>query len=300
MDYLNYYSLKKSRNHDELRSSPTEKILKLTNITYNFLFFLEGKVITKEKNPFFFKSNKVSKNLLKFPLSFIANKKNNFYILCSLKKDDLKKIGFLKTCTLLNIREFLFDYKTRYSSLISAGYSLHKWQHNNRYCGSCGSITKMDDNGNSIVCTKIKCGKKIFPVVYPTVIVSISCGKMILLARSLEWKKNLYSCLAGFCEQNESAEDAVKREVYEEVGLEVEKINYKYSQFWPFSSNLMLGFEAKVSPRKNAIKIIKKEIDEAKWFSSKEIVELSRKNELILPKKEAIALSLIEDWIYKN
>ena len=123
---------------------------------------------------------------------------------------------------------------------------------------------------------------------------------MILLARNIGWKKNLYSCLAGFCEQNESAEAAVRREVYEEVWLNLEEVNYKYSQFWPFTSNLMLGFEARVVSKKNTIKINRNEIDEAKWFSSKEIIELNRKNELILPKKEAIAHSLIRDWINKN
>ena len=62
--------------------------------------------------------------------------------------------------------------------------------------------------------------------------------------------KNLYSCLLVFVEQNESAEESARREVYEEVGLDLKKVNYKYSQYWPFTNNLMLGFEAKVKPKK--------------------------------------------------
>ena len=112
--------------------------------------------------------------------------------------------------------------------------------------------------------------------------------------------KNLYSCIAGFCEQNESAEETVLREVYEEVGLSLEKITYKYSQYWPFTNNLMLGFEANVTPEKCKIKINKNEIQKAKWFSSSEIKKLYKQKKLILPRKEAIAYSLIKDWIKKN
>ena len=103
-----------------------------------------------------------------------------------------------------------------------------------------------------------------------------------------------------FCEQNESAEDAVRREVYEEVGLELEKINYKYSQYWPYSSNLMLGYEARVASKRSKIKINKKEIEKAKWFSSEEIKRLSKQKKILLPRKEAIAYSLISDWLKKN
>ena len=120
------------------------------------------------------------------------------------------------------------------------------------------------------------------------------------MARNKGWKENLYSCLAGFCEQNESAEESARREVYEEVGLELQEINYKYSQYWPFSSNLMLGFEAKIESNKINIEVNKKEIEEARWFTSKEIKDLQKKKELILPNKEAIAFSLIKDWLKKN
>ena len=62
----------------------------------------------------------------------------------------------------------------------------------------------------------------------------------------------------------------------------------------------MLGFEAKVTSKKNIIRINKQEIDEAHWFSAKEIVNLIRNNQLLLPKKEAIAYNLIQDWLKNN
>ena len=97
----------------------------------------------------------------------------------------------------------------------------------------------------TLICKNKNCKRKIFPSAYPTIIVNIVHENKILLARNIKWQKNLYSCIAGFCEQNESAEETVRREVHEEVGLKLEKIIYKYSQYWPFTNNLMLGFEAK-------------------------------------------------------
>ena len=300
MDYLNFYSLSKNICTNKPRAYSSKKLFRLPDVTYNFLFIFQNKIIMKDKNPFFMKTKSISKDLLSLSLSFIKNLENDFYILCNLKEEELKIIEILDNHDFLNIREALSGIKQEYASLVSAGYSLCRWQNNNKYCGACGSTTKHDDNGNSIVCTRYKCGKKIFPTVYPTIIVNIIFKDLILLARNREWKKNLYSCLAGFCEQNESAEDAVRREVFEEVGLELKKINYKYSQFWPFTSNLMLGFEAEILSKNNIIKINKNEIDEARWFSSGEIKKLIKNKKLILPKKEAIAYSLIQDWMQKN
>ena len=300
MNYLNFYSLLRDENFDKWKTLPTKKLFSKNNIIYNFLFIVDDKILTKKNNPFFFNSNRLSKNLNRTSLSFISSLRNNIYILCYSNIGDLKKIDFLKNCDFLSIREALFNLQGNIASIVSAGYSLYKWQCNNKFCGNCGSKNKFDENGFTLICTNKNCKKKVFPVVYPTVIVNIINEDKILLARNITWKKNLYSCLAGFCEQNESAEETVQREVYEEVGLKIEKIKYKYSQYWPYTSNLMLGYEARVISKKNKIKINKKEIEKARWFSSKEIISLSKQKKIILPTKEAIAYSLITDWVKKN
>ena len=82
--------------------------------------------------------------------------------------------------------------------------------------------------------------------------------------------------------------------------MEVKNIKYKYSQFWPYTSNLMLGYNAEMASRNSKIIINKNEIDDAKWFSSNQIKELVYKKKLILPRKGAIAYSLINDWLIKN
>ena len=164
--------------------------------------------------------------------------------------EDLKKIDFLKNCDFLNIREIYLICKGIYASLLYLQDILFiNGKIIINFVESVDLKLKLMITVDLSICTNINCKKKIFPIVYPTVIVNIIHKNKILLARNKGWKKNLYSCLAGFCEQNESAEDAARREVYEEVGLDLKKIKYKYSQYWPFTSNLMLGFEAR-KPKK--------------------------------------------------
>ncbi len=300
MNYLNFYSLLREKNSEKFRTLRPKKLLSFNNVIYNFLFIMDGKIFMKNNNPFFFTLKKISKEFIELPLSFISSSGNNIFLLCDCNNTKKIKIEFLKGCDFLHIRDALLSLENNVASIVSAGYSLYSWQNNNKFCGKCGTKNKFDDNGQSLICINKSCKRKIFPSVYPTVIVNIINKDKILLARNASWKKNLYSCLAGFCEQNESAEETVKREVYEEVGLELDDIRYKYSQYWPYSSNLMLGYEAKVNSKKKKLKINKNEIEKASWFSSKEIISLSKQKKIILPKKDAIAYSLIIDWVKKN
>ena len=91
----------------------------------------------------------------------------------------------------------------------------------------------------------------------------ITHGNSVLMGRSPGWPEGMYSCLAGFVEPGETCEQAVQREVMEEVGMEVGEIEYHGSQPWPFPGQLMLGFTAKW--RKGEINIDPEEIDDAVW-----------------------------------
>jgi NAD+ diphosphatase len=111
-------------------------------------------------------------------------------------------------------------------------------------------------------------------------------GRM-LLARNKLFRGPFYSCLAGFVEPGESLEEAVAREVLEEVGIEIEGITYAASQPWPFPSQLMIGFHAR--HRSGEIKVQDSEILDAAWFSAAELPQL--------PGRFSLARQLIDGFL---
>ena len=199
-----------------------------------------------------------------------------------------------KIFSLVNLRDCINLVNNEHVSYLSALFFLERWKNENKFCSKCGAKNKFNNLKNYIECTNKSCLKRIFPKIDPTVIILIKNNNKILLARSKNWKQNLYSCIAGFCEPNESLEQTVIREAYEEVGLKLKNINYLFSQFWPFANNLMVGFEAMSSSVK--LKINKSEIEDAIWVTRKELLNLKNKKKIILPKKYAIAHSLIAHW----
>jgi NAD+ diphosphatase len=132
----------------------------------------------------------------------------------------------------------------------------------------------------------------------PAIIVIVSFEEYCLLGRQKIWPKGMYSTIAGFVEPGESIEDAVIREVEEETGVIVERLEYQHSQPWLFPSSLMLGFAA--TAKGNEIKIDKNELEDARWFSRKEIKDNLKKGLLRIPGKETIAYHLIEEWFDKG
>ncbi len=116
------------------------------------------------------------------------------------------------------------------------------WSRTHRFCGACGTPTFASEATRSRICPA--CKLEAFPRLSPAIIVAIERGDEILLARSPHFPKGIYSVLAGFVDPGESVEDAVRREVMEEVGLEIDNVRYFSSQPWPYPNSLMLGFQA--------------------------------------------------------
>jgi NAD+ diphosphatase len=116
------------------------------------------------------------------------------------------------------------------------------WARTHRFCGACGTPTVPSETARSRVCPS--CKLEAFPRLSPAIIVAVERGDEILLARSPHFPAGIYSVLAGFVDPGESVEDAVRREVMEEVGLEIENVRYFSSQPWPYPNSLMLGFQA--------------------------------------------------------
>ena len=108
------------------------------------------------------------------------------------------------------------------------------------------------------------CDLRSYPRISPSMIVLVTRGDEILLARSPRFVTGVYSTLAGFAEPGESAEDCLVREVREEVALEVQNIQYVGSQCWPFPHSMMLGFHAEYAG--GEIVMQPDEIEDARWF----------------------------------
>jgi len=161
------------------------------------------------------------------------------------------------------------------------------WDRLHQFCGRCGEKTVYKEHVRAKECPH--CGLISFPRLSPAVIVAVERSGKILLARASRFPTEIYSVLAGFVEPGETLEEAVAREVKEEVGIEVTDIRYFGSQPWPFPDSLMIGFTANYAG--GEICIDGSEIIDAAWFEADHLPTL--------PGKISIARQLI-DWFVEK
>ena len=147
--------------------------------------------------------------------------------------------------------------------IASRAVALSRFFHTHRFCGICGAKTNRKADEIATVCPA--CGYIGYPVINPVVIVCIRRDDRILLARSPRFLPAVYGVIAGFVEAGETLEQAVAREVAEEVGIAIDTIRYRCSQPWPFPHSLMVGFTALYAGGR--IRIDSSEIEEAGWYS---------------------------------
>ena len=162
------------------------------------------------------------------------------------------------------------------------------WHATHRFCGRCGGETEMAPGELAMRCTR--CGMMHYPRVSPAVIVRVRRGEEILLARSPGFPKGMSSVLAGFVEPGESIEATIHREVREEVGLEVENLEYFGSQPWPFPNSLMIGFTADYAG--GALTPEPGEIEDAGWYRADDLPQL--------PPHVSIARRMIDDFVTRT
>ncbi len=136
------------------------------------------------------------------------------------------------------------------------------WESTSRHCPRCGADTERIDGEWGRRCPR--CRYEHYPHLYPAVIVLIHDGDRVLLARKRGWAPGRYALVAGFVDNGESLEAAVRREVREEVGVDVNDIQYVGSQNWPFPSQLMVGFVARYAGGEVAVD--REELEDARWF----------------------------------
>ena len=150
--------------------------------------------------------------------------------------------------------------------------------------------------GHELRCTQ--CDRAQFPRTDPAVIMAITHGEgddeALLLGRNSAWPVGRWSTLAGFCEPGETLEDAVRREVHEEVGVTVGEVTYFGSQPWPLPASLMLGFTGRAVT--TDIDVDGAEIEEARWWTRADFEAAALSGELVVPRGISISSSLIESW----
>ena len=162
------------------------------------------------------------------------------------------------------------------------------WDRNHRYCSRCGAPLKAKNTERAKECPT--CGLLYFPRLAPAIIVLVERGNQLLLARSRHFMSGVYSVIAGFVEPGETLEQAVEREIREEVGIAVKNIHYFASQPWPFPHSLMIGFTATYAG--GDISLDDAEIEDAGWFTSQNLPAL--------PGKISIARKLIDWFLAKH
>jgi NAD+ diphosphatase len=157
------------------------------------------------------------------------------------------------------------------------------WDQAHRFCGRCSHPTENKSDERAKLCPA--CGLVNYPRLSPAVIVAVTKGNRILLARNKRFRGPFYSVLAGFVEPGETLEQCVQREIQEEVALTVKNIRYFGSQPWPFPNSLMVGFVAEYAD--GMVTVDNSELMEADWFSAQTLPDL--------PSRISIARQLI-DW----
>ena len=151
---------------------------------------------------------------------------------------------------------------------LSTAAHLHDWYSSHRYCGACGSPLLKDKQERALICPQ--CGQRFYPVIAPAVIIGLIDEDRILISRYAGRDYKGIALLAGFCEIGETAEDTCRREVWEEVGLQIRDISYFASQPWGIDNNLLLGYFAHLDGS-DQIRLDRNELSSAQWIKRKDL-----------------------------
>jgi len=204
-----------------------------------------------------------------------------------VKLDQAIDLGFGEYSEL---RSLLGVVEDRLFDLAGRAFQLVHFYKTHQYCGQCGQQMKAIDWEIAMKC--YHCDHRCYPRVSPCMIVSVRKGQQILLAlhrRHQKDKLNIFTTLAGFTEAGETLEQCVEREVFEEVGIKVNTIEYVASQPWPFPHSLMMGYVAEHDS--GEIKIDPRELVSAAWYDIDDLPNL--------PNEGTLARKLINHQIAK-
>lgn len=183
----------------------------------------------------------------------------------------------------------------RAAELAAMARALTGWHASHRFCAACGAASLPAQSGWQRLCPA--CGAAHFPRTDPVVIMLVTRGNRALVGRSPGWPEGMFSCLAGFIEPGETVEAAVRREVQEETGITIGRVEYRTSQPWPFPASLMIGCHAWAETE--SITLDPAELDDALWITREEMVAvMAGLHPRVKPARPgAIAHALIANWL---
>lgn len=176
---------------------------------------------------------------------------------CHVSADAVAPQGF----EFRTLRSVLADLGER-AALANRAFQVSEWRRTHRYCGVCA--TPMQPSATELCFHCPSCGFSAYPRISPAMMVLIRDGERILLASHSTYATARYTALAGFVEAGENLEEAIHREVMEEVGLQVKDLRYFGSQSWPFPHSLMVAYTAEYAG--GELRIQADEINDARWF----------------------------------
>ena len=189
-------------------------------------------------------------------------------------------------CYLLQLKDALSLMPYYYYSMIVKAYSVINWDKNHRFCSRCGNLALNKLSQFERLCSH--CNLSFFPRISPSIIVLIKKDDQLLMARSPHFAPGIYALIAGFVDVGETIEEAVHREVNEEVGLQIKNLSYFGSQPWPFPDSLMMAFVADYAS--GNLVINKEEIEEANWYNYDKLPGRPSV-------QHSISAQLINDWV---
>ena len=183
----------------------------------------------------------------------------------------------------------------RDAAIMGQAKAMIDWHQRHRFCARCGTLTAMAEAGYKRICPN--CGAEHFPRTDPVVIMLATHGDACLVGRGKQFPRGMFSALAGFIEPGETIEEAVRRELMEEVGVKTGRVTYYATQPWPFPSSLMIGCFAEAQGRD--FKVDENEIVEARWLErdlARQLIKGEGIGGVWVPPQIAIAHHLIKAW----
>ena len=252
------------------------------------IIFCDSKILyDQSENTYSFSPKDINlKNLTK-PLLSIAVIDGCYFYVVNVSKDENILGLFMnpESINFVDLRQILGFIDQSSFLLASRASILQTWITSSSFCSICGKSNLYNDKEGAFEC---KCNSSPkYPSISPCIITLIHDEDQILLGRSKFFPPNMYSTLAGFIEAGENAEEALIREVKEEVNVNVSDIKYYSSQSWPFPAQLMLGYFCKYKSGK--IELNDKELEDARWFNINELP--------IIPPDASISGQLIRSYI---